>query len=184
VSYRGLGSDTTTRAFTATVRREFRNPAEDRLIGLAEETYPPSKAVASIVEDRVNPKDLLRESRAWWYGEFDGVRLPYAVTGDAVRYYLGLTETYRKGLSPERGGIKMKRTEFSYSATISDGPTRFSRDGRSYDDVYVVELKLSWFNYCGSQCACWFDLDRIVLLRPDGTLVCVFGDRKPMVTVS
>jgi hypothetical protein len=183
IVYAGIGSDTAARAFVATVRREFRNPAEERLLRIAEETYPPAKAVASVADDRLDRKDLARQKRVWWYDDFDGVRLPYAVTGDAVRYYLELTQAFGKG-DWSKTHIRMKRSDFSYSATISAGPTTYSKNGLDFTGVYIVELKLGWSNYCGTTCACFFDLDRTVVLRPDGSVVCVIGDRKPMVVVS
>jgi hypothetical protein len=184
VVYRGLGQDTATKAFVATVHREFRTPVEERLLRIAEETYPPTKAVLSIADVRLDRKALLQEERLWWYGEFDGVRLPYAVTMDAVRYYLGLTQALGRGDSSQTHGIRMKRSEFSYSAQISPGSRTFSRDGRTFENVWVVEMKLEWSDYCGSLCACGFHLDRTVILRRDGTVLCVFGDKKPMVVVS
>lgn len=185
VIYRGLGQDTATKAFVATVHREFRDPAEERLLRIAEETYPPPKAIASIANDRIYRKSLLREKWLWWYGDFDGVRLPYAVTTDAVRYYLGLTQALGRGESSKAHVIRMKRSRFSYSARVSAGPTKtFSREGQVFENVYIVEMRLEWSNYCGSLCACDFHLERTVVLRADGTVVCVFGDRKPMVVVS
>jgi hypothetical protein len=183
VVFRGLGQDTARRAFVAKVRREFRNPAEERLLRIAEETYPPSKAIVLIADQRSDRNAMSKEKRLWWYGEFDGVRLPYAVTMDAVRYYLGLTQALGRGESTETG-IPMKACNFSYSAHVSSGPTTFTRDGRVFQDVYAVDLKLEWWNYCSPTCACMFHLERTVLLRPDGTVVCVFGDRKPRVAVS
>ncbi|MGE5180185.1 MAG: carboxypeptidase-like regulatory domain-containing protein [Bacteroidota bacterium] len=183
--YRGLGPDTTTRAFEATVRREFRSPPEERLLRIAEETYPPTKAVASIGGGyKVKREDLLQEKRLWWYDEFDGVRLPYAVTMDAVRYYLGITQALGRGDASRTRGFRMIATTFSYDATVSPGPTTYKRAGHTFEDVYVVTMRLAWSDYCGNLCACGFGLDRTVVLRPDGTVVWVFGDRKPSVIVS
>lgn len=184
IVYRGLGKDTATRAFVAQVHREFRNPEEERLLRIAEEVYPPTKAVLSLADRHLDRKALLREKRLWWYGEFDGVRLPYAVTTDAVRYYLAITQALARGDRSKTGGFGMKQTDFSYTASVSPGPTTYAKRGQTFENVYVVELSLEWSDYCGSLCACGFGLDRTVLLRPDGTLVCVFGDRKPNVIVS
>jgi hypothetical protein len=182
--YRGLDQDTTRRAFVAKVNREFRNPTEERLLRIAEETYPPTKAVLLVTDQRSDRKTLSMEKRLWWYGDFDGVRLPYAVTMDAVRYYLGLVQAMGRGEPTESNGIRMKACNFSYSAHVSPGPTSIARDGREFQGVYVVDLKLEWMNYCGTTCACMFHLDRTVVLRADGTVLCVFGDRRPMVVVS
>jgi len=179
-----LGQDTLRRAFVAPVHRNFRNSEEERLIRIAEETYPPAEAVLSIAKSHPGREALSQEKRLWWYGEFDGVRLPYAVTMDAVRYYLALTQALGRGDTRQTNGIRMKRSEFSYFANISTPPSTYSRDGRVFKDVYVVDMGLRWSNYCGSLCACAFHLDRTVVLRRDGTVLCVFGDQKPMVIVS
>jgi hypothetical protein len=166
------------------LRRSFRNAEEERLIRIAEETYPQAEAVLSIANSRPGREALSKEKRLWWYGEFDGVRLPYAVTMDAVRYYLRLTQALGRGDTTQTSGIRMKQSEFSYSARVSPRPSTYSRDGRVFKDVYVVDMRLRWSNYCGSLCACDFHLDRTVVLRRDGTVLCVFGDQKPMVVVS
>jgi Carboxypeptidase regulatory-like domain len=183
-AYQGIDQDTIGRAFTAEVRRNFQNAEEEHLLRIAEETYPPAEAVLAIAEERPGRDAPLKQERLWWYGSFDGVRLPYAITLDAVRYYTELVQTMGKGESGRTGGIRMKRAKFSYIANISPRRSTVSRDGRVFEDVYVVEMRLSWSNYCGSLCACSFSLDRTVLLRRDGTVLCVFGDRKPMVVVS
>jgi carboxypeptidase family protein len=182
--YPGIGQDTTRRAFVAMVNRSFRNREEERLIRIAEETYPPPEAVLAAAPPRSDKTALSKEMRLWWYGDFDGVRLPYAVTMDAVRYYLQLTQSLGRGDTTQTHGIRMKRSDFSYSASISRRPETYSRDGRVFKDVYVVEMRLHWSNYCGPVCACSFRLDRTVVLRRDGTVLCVFGDQKPMVMVS
>ena len=179
----GVGDDTARVAFKADIFRSFRDSDEERLIRIAEETYPPPEAVLAAGESPGN-RAPSKQPRLWWYGDFDGVRLPYAITMDAVRYYLNLTQTLGQGKPPVPGGIKMKRSTFRYSATISSRPQTISRDGRVFRDAFVVTMKLSWSDYCGSLCACWFDLERTVVLRRDGTVLCVFGDQRPMVTVS
>jgi len=179
--YPGIGQDTTRRAFVAIVNRNFSDLEEEHLIRIAEETYPPIEAVLPVAGSRPGREALAKEKRLWWYDTFDGVRLPYAVTMDAVRYYLKLTQTMGNGV--ETSGIRMKASKFTYYANISKS-SAYSRDGRVFSDVYVVEMGLSWSNYCGSLCACSFDLNRTVILRPDGTVLCVFGDQRPMVVVS
>lgn len=184
VVFRGLGQDTIARAFVANIHRNFQSSEQERLIRIAEETYPPSDAILSIAGTRPGKAALSKEAHLWWYDEFDGVRLPYAVTLDAVRYYLGLVQGMGRGDSTQTHGIRMKRCEFSYYVNISPRRETFSRDGRVFQDVFVVEMGLSWSNYCSPLCACFFKLDRTVILRPDGGVLCVFGDRKPSVMVS
>jgi len=184
IFYRGIRGDSATTAFTASVHRHFADANEERLLRIAEETYPSPDAILAVAGRLASKQDLRKEKRLWWYDEFDGVRLPYAVTMDGVRYYLALIQAVARGDSGQTGGIPMKRAKFSYTASISSRPSTLSRDGRVFRDVYTVDLRLSWSNYCGSLCACSFDLNRTVVLRADGTVLCVFGDQKPMVIVS
>jgi len=183
ITYPGLGSDTLRKAFAATVSRHAESPELERLIRIAEETYAPIQAILPIADSR-NRDAVSKQERPWSYGEFDGVRLPYAVTMDAVRYYLALIQALALGDSTQTHGIRMKSASFTYRATVSQHYADYSRDGRAFKDVYVVQMKLSWWDYCGRLCACGFDLDRDVVVRGDGTVLCVFGDRKPMVVVS
>src|SRR5262245_66397979 len=97
---------------------------------------------------------------------------------DAVRYYLRLTQALGRGDTTQTNGIRMKRSEFSYHANISRHEATYSRDGRVFKDVYVVEMGLKWSNYCGPICACFFELDGYVLVRLDGSIVCVFCERQ------
>ena len=183
IVYPGVGLDTLRRAFVATVSRNVGSPEEERLVRIAEETYPPVQSILPIADSR-HRDALSREERPWWYGTFDGVRLPYAVTMDGVRYYLELIQALARGDSTQTNGIRMKSASFSYHARVSSRYSTYSRDGRVFKDAYLVEMDLSWSDYCGSLCACGFHLNRTVVIRRDGTVLCVFGDQKPMVVVS
>ncbi len=184
IVYRGLGQDSVRRAFVASLHRNYRNAEEEHLVRIAEETYPPPEAILAIADRNPGRAALANEKRLWWYGEFDGVRLPYAVTMDAIRYYLSLAQSFGRGDSTQTHGIRMKRCEFNYYVNISQRPETFSRDGRVFEDVYVVEMGMHWSNYCSPECACFFSLDRTVVLRRDGTVLCVFGDQKTKAVVS
>ncbi|HYQ89801.1 MAG TPA: carboxypeptidase-like regulatory domain-containing protein [Candidatus Binatia bacterium] len=184
MTFRGAGSDTARRAYTAAVNRAYSSPEEERLLRTAEETYPPAEAIRAVAESGPGKHLAPGGKRLWWYDDFDGVRLPYAVTMDAVRYYLGLIQAFGTGDSAKTHNIRMKAASFTYHANISSRIPTYSRDGRVFKDVYVVEMGFKWSNYCGSLCACSFDLDRTVILRRDGTALCVFGDRRPRVIVS
>jgi len=178
--YPGIGQDTTARAFVATVRRDFQNPEQEKLLRIAEETYPPTKAVASIAGGM--GKYLLKEKRLWWYGECDGARLAYAVTMDAVRYYLTLTQSLGRGELAHGFGIK--RSKFSYSASVSSVPQTYSSKTQVFHGVYVARMRLEWSDYVGPLGICSYRLDRTVILRPDGTVLWIGGDQRPMVAVA
>ena len=49
-------------------------------------------------------------------------------------------------------------------------------EGNRFEDVYVIEMDLSWTDVCGNLCALWFSKKRTVILAPDGRLRALFGD--------
>ena len=109
----------------------------------------------------------------WWYAAFDGVRIPWAVTGDAVRYYVGLSEDIAAGRSPL--SVSMKSTRLVYTAEVTR-PEVFERDGKRFEGAAVVRLGLSWQQYCGDLCAMRFQAERWVVFDPAGAVLAVFGD--------
>ena len=162
--------------YRATVRRSFGSQDEERLLRIAESTYP-------------NPESILRDlqpwypelppnpenEEIWWFESFDGVRIPYALTRASVAYYLRLTEAFRAGDFDSVGTFPMQSSSIEYTATINRRPD-FVYEGHRFGDVYVVEMDLSWSDVCGNLCGLWFSKKRVVVLSLDGNLRAVFGD--------
>jgi hypothetical protein len=111
----------------------------------------------------------------WWFASFDGVRIPYALTRASVAYYLRLTEAFRTGDFDSVGTFPMQSSSVEYTATINRRPD-FVYEGNHFEDVYVVEMDLSWSDVCGNLCGLWFSKKRVVVLSLDGNLRAVFGD--------
>lgn len=171
-------------SFQIDVHRAFRSAEEGRLLKIAEATYPPRDSVlAAIPRAHFKLGAAPDETYLWWSSSFDGVRIPYAITADAVQYYLDLTESFRRGDFSQSHGIRMDSSRFRYTATIEKRP-EFQREGRSFRDVYVAELKLQWSDDCGSLCDLWIDKDRIVVLNPAGVVLAVFRDGNAPIVVS
>lgn len=158
------------------IDRRFLTRREDELLRKAEATYPPKARVLSDSAKtlaRLNP--AARHSKAlWWWGEFDGVRLPYAITGGAVSYYLNQIQQFRHGNFRGSNGIKMVRAHLDYTASLRREKA-FLLNKRVLRNVYVVTLRLSWSQDCGRMCGMSFDRARTVVLAPDGTIT-VDGD--------
>jgi hypothetical protein len=167
------------------VVRDFRTPEEEKLIRTAEVTYP--------LREAISPPDWAMLSRIparkhlWWLGPDEGLRLPYAVTMDALRYYLDRTQRYGRGTPPyERPGA-MQVSNVTYSASVTYRSS-FAKGKATYRDVNVVELRLGWEagsrNSKGFASAAGFNLDRTVLLDRNANVVAVFGDRIPRMGVT
>lgn len=164
--------------YRARVGRFFSSPEEERLLRIAESMYPPSETILlDLQQHHHSPASLPDpgDEELWWTQTFDGVRLPYAITRSGVDYYLGLTEAFRAGEFDSVGTIAMLSSSLNYSVVI-ERHSDFVHEGNRFSDVYVVEMRLAWSNYCGSLCALWFTKSRLVILTPNGTLRAIFGD--------
>jgi hypothetical protein len=185
VTPRGLPESLTIRgAHSVTIRRRVADPALRRALEVAERTDPPRDSVLAAASDlRVGLRGTATESRLWWSSEFDGVRIPYAITDAAVAYYIALSDTLRRGRTPGGRGVSMLRSNFEYVATV-ERHDRFVLRGATYSDVYVVRLRLAWSNYCGDLCALSFGAARTVLVGDDGGVRAVAGDGPTPAVVS
>ncbi len=113
-------------------------------------------------------------TNAWSSGTQLGIRLPFALTRPALEYYETLIRGYQKRswktfIEP--------RSLMDYSATVSHHET-FERDGKTFRDVDVVEMKLAFhadFTQEGTQ-GVHFTKTRTVVLDRKGTVIAVFGD--------
>ena len=113
-------------------------------------------------------------TNAWASGTQLGIRLPFALTRPAIEYYEGLSRGYQKRswktyIEP--------RSLVDYSAVVSRHDA-FERDGKTFRDVDVVEMKLTFhaeFTQEGTQ-GVHFTKTRTVVLDRKGTVIAVFGD--------
>jgi len=113
-------------------------------------------------------------TNAWSQGTQLGIRLPFALTHPALEYYEALVLGYQKRswktfIEP--------RSLMDYSAAVSHHET-FERDGKTFREVDVVELKLAFhadFTQEGTQ-GVHFTKTRTVVLDRKSTVIAVFGD--------
>jgi hypothetical protein len=168
--------------FRVLIDRRAPTASAERLLQVAEATYPPHHAVLAASDRRLSRADSAAVD-LWWSTTFDGVRQPYAITNAAVRYYSALTEAYRRGEARQAGSIPMRSNSLTYRATIERRP-QFQLEGKTFRDVYVASLSLSWHSYCGPLCAQAVSKQRVVVLTPSGRLVAVSGDGAPNIAAS
>ncbi len=82
--------------------RQFNNEQESILLKKAEAIYPDKGQ---------------GDEEVWWSSSFDGVRIPYAITTAAVKYYLELSQAFQRGDFSGSSNIKMSRSRMKYGAT-------------------------------------------------------------------
>jgi len=147
-----------------------------RLTQLAESLLPPRdivEAAAAVAWGGIEP--IPQVSDLWWTEEFDGIRLPYAITGPTVRYYLDLSEAWRNGDFSGSRGLTVEWSSFDYEASCSYFE-KYHYGATQYEEVYVVRLKLKWESRGGEHGGVWFDKERVAIFASNGDPLAVFGD--------
>jgi hypothetical protein len=114
------------------------------MIAAAEAAQPSNEALSKALEAGERngapaldpPKQALRPAgdKVWWYQEALGIRIPCAITADAVVYYSDLVGKY--------GKLDFKRyaqpsSHLDYHATVA-APQKFEHQGQTFKDVHVV----------------------------------------------
>lgn len=159
-----------TNRHTVTILRTASDDAGRALIVRAEGLQPDRAELDTAAGD----VSLPREGKVWWFREQFGIRLPYAVTGDAVTYYTGLVTGY--------GKTRMKRyaepsSALKYTAAVKRHE-RFELDGKSWQNVDVVTLKLEFRqSFCATGTEAFgFTKERTVVFDARGKVLHVSGD--------
>lgn len=162
------------------IERVFQTEFEEQLILVAEAIDPNREAVLVVFDG--DTSDLPAEG-LWWYRDFDTVRILYAITGDAIEYYVGLVEMWGERGIDEYADIFWRRSELTYRADV-ESMASFTIDGQTFENLYVVSMRLEWYAYCGTVCAHFFEKERTVVFSEEGTLLAVFGDGETRLGIS
>jgi len=103
----------------------------------------------------------------WWCQTYENVRIAFAITDKALKYY------YDHSIM----------VQFYYKGEI-DLHADYVFSNTTYKRVYVAKLSLTYRYYCGNLCGVYFDQDRTVIFDETGSLIGVFGDKRPPVGIS
>lgn len=161
-----------------TIVRNAKTAAEKQLIATAEAALPAKAEIArAFTEDPENQgTPLPADKNLWWCGEKTGVKLPYAITSDAVAYYKGLVEGWQKAkftryIEPS--------SKLSYTATVKF-VDQFKQGDKVFEKVNVVTMELEFGADFTAETttALHFNKTRQVVLDAGGKVLAVFGDGK------
>lgn len=145
-----------------TVRRDAGDPKQAALIAAAEAAQP-SEAAGVPAGDKV-----------WWYKELFGIRIPGAITADAVAYYSELVGKFSKQALK---AYAEPSSQLDYRATIQFHK-EFKLGDKTFTDVHVVTLKLNFYQYFAATPAdgMHFKKERVVILDAAGKVLHISGD--------
>lgn len=152
--------------------------AEDKkLIRLAESLYPDKLvAIKNYNPEKTSNKTskLNAETKSYWsQDQFDGVKVASFVSTKAIKYYQQLSLAFinkriPKDISP------MESTSFFYKAN-AQSHQNFVINNQHFDNVKVVKMELSWYQYCGMLCAMGISTTKVVIFK-DNKPIALFFD--------
>lgn len=152
------------------IRREATDAKETAMIAAAESAQPSKEALSKAAGAAAVPAG----NKVWWYEEKLGIRIPCAISSDAVAYYSDLVGSY--------GKQALKRylepsSSLDYLAGVKFH-NAFKLDGKNFKDVHVVTLKLTFSeNFAASTTeGMHFQKERLVVLDAAGKVLHISGD--------
>jgi hypothetical protein len=167
-----------------TIRREAADDKQSAMIAAAEAARPSKEALrkAADARDRNDPLGLAQPKEAplpagdkvWWYKEQLGIRIPCAITADAVAYYSELVGKYGKQVLNR---YMQPSSSLDYHAGVKFHK-EFKLDDKTFNDVHVVTLKLIFSqNFVATQTeGMQFEKERVVILDAKGKVLHISGD--------
>ena len=154
------------------IKRAAKDDNEKKAIATAENLMPSKDDV--LAASRKDQPDAAWMERQWWHRVQLGVKIPFAITTDAVTYYTDLVsgfgkQTLKRYIEPS--------SQFTYEASVS-GHAVFEIDGKPFQNVTVVTLSLKFSqNFATTQTeGMSFEKKRTVVLDNTGKVLHVSGD--------
>lgn len=191
------------------ISRTWEGPGAREALRVAEATHPDPDSILTTVERSGVPPankdrmaDMIREYRVtgprWWLQAGDRVLVPYAITGAAVQHVLERTRVTaeefeesgdypavrrRNDGTPDTVFVVHPEATMEYSAHAAFRP-QAEVGGRSFEDVVVVQMTLTFSKYCGLLCGFSFGAERTVVVSDDGRVLVVEGDGGIFISMS
>lgn len=160
------------------IKREAKDDKQAAVITAAEAAQASQEALrkeaAPKDADISVPPALPKEGNLWWYQEKLGLRIPYAITGDAITYYSGIvTEYAKKGFK----SYAKPSSRFNYQASVQFHE-EFKLDGKTFKGVNVVTMELTFSANFTAEATSGMSLEkkRIVVLDAGNKVLHLSGD--------
>ncbi len=152
------------------IRREAADKQQSAMIAAAEAALPEKAALGKAAGEKGAPQG----DKVWWYQEQLGIRIPFAITGDAVAYYSDLVEKYGKQTF-NRYSEPSSRLDYQAGVKLHK---EFKLNGKTFNNVHVVTLKLTFSeNFAATTTeGMRFEKERTVVLDADAKVLHITGD--------
>ena len=163
------------------IEREYGSPAEERLLAKAESLYknPDTVQLELLKQWRsiADPYFVIpdREPK-WWTQQVDTILSAELVSTAAVLYYYNVSQEFRnKPEKPPQKAFGFWSTSLQYAASIKKMDL-YERSGKSFTNVYVANMTMTWAQVCGALCGHGFTRNKIVVMSLDGQILEMFLD--------
>ena len=155
------------------IQREAANDQEKQLIAAAEKVQPDVAALAKA--PTMDAAGVAQpQAGTWWNKEVAGVRIPFAITADAVDYYQKLVTGYG-----QQKFVRFVRpsSEFRYHAKVAKLAS-YELNGKSLENVTLVSMTLKFRqNFAATVAEAFrFEKSRAVVFDKDGKILGIQGD--------
>ncbi len=172
VSLGGRFQISVTRVVGDSVDRALIEEAE-RLVPVKGSIESAATAIASSGDAHAFEEASSRSGDRWWWRDWDGTLLPFALTASAVDHYIERVRNLSAQPNPfakYNPGVR-HRASMQYTARV--------RRTTVESAPFQVELNLRFAYSCGRLCALYFTHSRTVEFDARGRAVRVVGDRPP-----
>jgi hypothetical protein len=154
------------------IKRIFQNEAEAALITAAENAAPDQAALRAVA---LKHKEVAKVvAKQWWTHEALGVKIPFALTADAISYYSDLLNGFGKQTLTR---YSPPNSQFHYVAKVAKHAS-FTCGGITLLNVSVVTLSMNFNeNFVTTTTEGMnFTKERIVIFDAKGKLLLTSGD--------
>lgn len=157
---------------TIEIIRQYEGDKEATILKKAEAVYPNK---ISRYDPQLKRGGTPSENEPlWWETEFDNVRVAYAVTAKAVRYYYDTSQGLRS--DPKFiSGYQMYQTKLKYTGTVKHYD-EYAHAKDTFTDVYVAVLELDWSQTCGGLCGMFLKRKKEVVLDSKANVLALYMD--------
>lgn len=167
--------------YSILIKREYGSAQEEKLLLKAEALYRnPDSVDLKLLKDWRYIADkyiaLPDGEPKWWTASTKPILGAELVTTEAVLYYYNITQTLRNN----DGKVKEDSFKFSTASLKYESSIRkmdmYERGGKTFRDVYIANMTLTWAQLCGMLCGSGFTRNKVVVMTPNGEILEMFLD--------
>jgi len=167
--------------YSILIKREYGSPEEDKLLAKAETLYKnPDRVDLELLKQwryNAEPYVILPDGEPkWWSGPSGTIQAAALVSTGAVIYYYNISQALRSNEGKlNNNSFKFVSSTLKYEASIKKMDV-YERSGKSFNNVYVANMTLTWGQICGGLCGSGFTRNKIVVMNPSGEILEMFLD--------